>query len=100
MRSWRVLLTEVSIDGVLVEVDYADVFVVLREGDAVPGATDWEVHARTRERVHLEPGRHQLHLHGADGTVLQGAGALRFSNGSQHLFRGDGDLDGMAQLLA
>jgi hypothetical protein len=49
--------------------------------------------------VHLEPGRHVLHLHSADGFVLTGDAALRYSDGRRHLFRGDGMLDGVTNLL-
>ena len=100
MRSWRVLLSEVSVDGVFVVVDYADIFVVVREGDAGPGSTDWEVTIRSSERMHLEPGRHDLHLQSVDGHVLEGAAVLRFSDWSQHHFRGDADLAGVTALIA
>lgn len=98
MRSWRVLLSEVAVDGVVIGVDYADVFVVVREGQDAPSATDWEVTARSTERVHLTPGRHSLRLCSADGHVLQGEAVLRFSDRSQHHFRGDEPLDGDAAL--
>lgn len=99
MKSWRVLLSEVSVDGVFVEVDYADVFVVVREGEDGPGSTDWEATVRTSERLHLEPGRHTLHLCSVDGHVLEGPAVLRYSDWSQHHFRGDDDLTGISALL-
>jgi hypothetical protein len=100
VKSWRVLLTELSVDGVLLEIDYADVFVVVREGADGPADTDWEVNLTSRDRVRVEPGRHGLHACSADGQVLRGDAALRFSDGRRHLFRGDGALDGVARLLA
>jgi hypothetical protein len=83
-----------------VEVQYADVFVVIREGAAAPAPTDWEVNVTSRERVRLEPGRHVLHACSSDGRVIEGPAALRFSDGHRHLFRGDGPLEGVAGLTA
>jgi hypothetical protein len=99
VQSWRVLLSELSVDGVLVELDYADLFVVVREGADGPADTDWELNLTSRERVHLEPGRHPLHAWSADGHVVEGDAVLRFSDGRRHLFRGDGTLAGVADLL-
>lgn len=100
MRSWRVLLRDVAVDGVLVDAAYADVFLVVREPDAVPGPTDWEATVRTQERVGLRPGRHELLAHTADGHEVQGWAVMRFSDGHQHLFRGDGDLLGAGAVVA
>ena len=47
MRSWRLLASRLAINEVDVEVAYADVFVVLREGDDRPGPNDWEATVRT-----------------------------------------------------
>lgn len=99
MRSWRVLLRELSIDGVLVEHDYADLFVVVREGADGPSDTDWELTLTTGERLRLEPARHALHLQTVEGHVLLGDAAVRFSDGRRHLFRGDGPLDGVSRVL-
>ena len=100
MRSWRVLLRDVAVDGVTVGAAYADVFLVIRDEDAVPGPNDWEATVRTSDRVHLPPGRHELLAHTADGHEVQGWAILRFSDGHQHLFRGDGDLRGAAAVVA
>jgi hypothetical protein len=67
-------------------VAYADVFVVVREGEPGPGPNDWEVTLRTCD--------HDLHLEAADGSHLSGRALLRYSDGSRHLFRGDGHLTG------
>ena len=99
MRSWRVLLRELAIDDVTVEVAYADVFVVLREGDAEPGPSDWEATIRTDLRQRLPPGRHELRAVTADDLDLRGHALLRFSDGHQHLFRGDGPLAGAATVV-
>ena len=77
-----------------VEVDYADVFVVVREGEVEPGANDWEVNARTAGNRRLKPGSHDLVLEAHDGSTLTGRAMLRFSDGHRHLFRGDGRLIG------
>jgi hypothetical protein len=95
-----VLLSELSIDGVTVEASYADVFVVVRAGADGPSQTDWEVNVRTPAPLRLPPGRHDLDAVSADGHALSGTTALRFSDGQQHLFRGDGPLAGVAALLA
>ena len=100
MRSWRVLLRDVAIDGVAVETSYADVFVVVRPEEATPSPHDWEATLRTPERQPLTPGRHELLVHTADGHELQGWAVLRFSDDSQHLFRGDGELKGVGAVLA
>ena len=71
MRSWRVLLTELSVDGVVVEFDYADVFVVVREGADGPADTDWEIDLAGPTTCTLEPGRHVLRRCSADGHVLE-----------------------------
>ena len=100
MRSWRVLLRDVAVDGVSVEAAYADVFLVVREPDPGPGPNDWEATIRTPEALDLRPGRHELLAHTADGHEVQGWALLRFSDGHQHLFRGDGDLSGAAAVVA
>ena len=60
MRSWRLLLDGVAINEVDVEVSYADMFVVLRDGDDEPGPNDWEATLRTPERQHFPPGTYEL----------------------------------------
>jgi hypothetical protein len=75
-------------------VAYADVFVVVREGERGPGPNDWEVTLRTCDPHRLEPGEHDLQLEAADGSHLSGRALLRYSDGSRHLFRGDGHLTG------
>jgi hypothetical protein len=47
MRSWRLLADTLAINEIDVGIAYADVFVVLREGDARPGPNDWEATVRT-----------------------------------------------------
>ena len=59
----------------------------------MPGPNDWELTIRTKERVRLRPGRHELLAHTADGHEVQGWAVMRFSQTrNQHLFHGDGDL--------
>ncbi|HJR25541.1 MAG TPA: hypothetical protein VJ804_08715, partial [Acidimicrobiales bacterium] len=100
VRSCRVQLREVSIDDVAVDAGYADLFVVLREGDEVPGPTDWEAMVRTDLRQRLPPGRHELRAVTGDDQTVRGEAVLRFSDGHRHLFRGDGHLDGASQVVA
>ena len=100
MRSWRVLLRDVAIDGVAVPASYADLFVVVREAEESPGPNDWEATLRTAQRQHVIPGRHELLAHTAEGHEVMGWAILRFSDGQQHLFRGDGPLAGVAQVVA
>lgn len=100
MRSWRLLASKLAINEVEVDVAYADVFVVLREGDATPGPNDWEATVRTSARQHLRPGIYELRVATVDDVVLEGHAVLRFSDGHQHLFRGDGQLAGVDAALA
>jgi hypothetical protein len=76
------------------EITYADVFVVVRDGETSPGPNDWEVTLQTRGPRPLRPGEHDLRLEAVDGSLLSGRALLRFSDGSRHLFRGDGTLTG------
>lgn len=100
MRSWRLLASALAINEIDVEVAYADVFVVLREGDVRPGPNDWEATVRTAERQHLPPGTYELRVDTPDGLRLSGHAVLRFSDGRQHLFRGDGVLGGVDAVVA
>lgn len=100
MRSWRLLLSGITVDEVSLDVSYADLFVVLREGDARPGPNDWEATVRTEGRHHLVPGTHELLASTPDDLTLSGQAVLRFSDGHQHLFRGDGDLAGVDAAIA
>lgn len=95
MRSWRLLASALAINEVEVTIAYADVFVVLREGDDRPGPNDWEATVHTSERHHLPPGTYELRVATPDDVVLRGHAVLRFSDGHQHLFRGDGELGGV-----
>lgn len=94
MRSYRIVARRLDLDGMPLRVDYADAFVVVREGEVEPGPTDWEVHVTTGDLHHVELCRHDLALHIPDGSTLRGSAIVRFSDGHRHLFRGDGDLDG------
>jgi hypothetical protein len=100
MRSWRLLASGLAINEVDVEVAYADVFVVLREGDERPGPTDWEATVRTSDRQRFGPGTYELRVATPDGHTLEGHAVLRFSDGHRHLFRGDGHLGGSEAALA
>ena len=98
VETYRILLSHVDIDGVPVEFDYGDVYVVVREGDAGPGPTDWEAQLRTEQYQPMLLARHELALTAPDGSCLRGAAIVRFSDGHRHLFRGDDDLAGFERL--
>ncbi|MFP5257236.1 MAG: hypothetical protein ACLGI8_15450 [Acidimicrobiia bacterium] len=100
MRSWRLLAASVLIDDVAVEVTYADVYVVHREGEGAPGPNDWEATVHTAERQRLAPGTYTLAVDTVDDHRLSGHAVLRFSDGQRHLFRGDGHLAGVAAAIA
>lgn len=100
MRSWRLLLSSMAINEIDVEFDYADLFIVLREGDERPGPNDWEATLRTPGRQRLLPGTYELRGGTPDDLSLSGHAVLRFSDGRQHLFRGDGHLGGVEDALA
>lgn len=97
MRTARLLLGRLVVNGQEVETSYADVFVVVRDGAAAPGPNDWEVTVRSTQDLTLEPGLHELELEGLDGTVLSGPALLRLADGDRILFRGDGQLTGYAE---
>lgn len=100
MRSWRLLASELAINEIDVDVAYADVFVVLREGEDEPGPTDWEATVRTADRHQIGPGTYELRVETSGGHTLSGHALLRFSDGHRHLFRGDGHLGGVEAALA
>ena len=100
MRSWRLLLSDVAINEVGLGVTYADVFVVLREGDEAPGPNDWEVTLRTPDRHELLPGTYELRGGTPDHQSLSGHAILRYSDGHHHHFRGDGTLGGVDAVVA
>ncbi len=89
------MLWGVAIDDVGVDTDFAELFVVVREGSVGPGPNDWEATVRTPERTHLRPGRYALRASTADDVPVSGPALLRFSDGHRHLFRGDGELSGV-----
>lgn len=100
MRSWRLLLSEVAINEVAVPVSYADIFVVLRDGNHQPGPNDWEATVRTPDPQHFPPGTYELRGGTPDDVSLSGHAILRFSDGLQHHFRGDGPLGGVEGVVA
>ena len=100
MQSWRLLASGLAINEVDVDVDYADVFVVLREGDEKPGPNDWEATVQTADVQQIRPGTYELRVETPDGHTLSGHAVLRFSDGHRHLFRGDGHLGGADAALA
>ncbi|MEO7571379.1 MAG: hypothetical protein ABIX10_02990 [Acidimicrobiales bacterium] len=100
MRSWRLLLSDVAINEIDIVATYADVFVVLREGDDRPGPNDWEATVRTPDHQHLPPGTYELRGGTPDDVDLSGHALLRFSDGYQHHFRGDGPLGGIEGVMA
>lgn len=94
MHSYRIVISRADIDGIPVEFDYGDVFVVVREGATEPGPNDWEAQLRTDQYHRLAMSRHELALTATDGICMRGAAIVRFSDGHRHLFRGDDALDG------
>lgn len=97
MESHRIIADHVDVDGLPVSFRYADVFVVLRDGAAVPAPTDWEAQIHTDEAVPLSHRRHDVAFRVADGSVLRGAAIVRFTDGHRHLLRGDSSLDGFVR---
>lgn len=97
MESHRILITHAEIDGIPVDLEYADVFVVVRDGEDAPGPTDWEAQVRTSAHHRVAPARHDLTLTAPDQTVYRGGAITRFSDGRRHLFRGDAELSGFSR---
>lgn len=100
VETYRILLSRADLDGVPVSFEYADVYVVVREGQDGPGPTDWEVQLRTDRFHRIEMARHELALTAPDGTCVRGAAIVRFTDGHRHLFRGDDELDGFVRETA
>lgn len=73
--------------------------VVVREGEAGPGPSDWEAMLVTDDTADVRPGRHDVSLLTVDGHRVRGRALVRFSDGHRHLLRGDGDLGGVAAVL-
>jgi hypothetical protein len=94
MQSHRVLVASVELDGRPVPTNYADVFVVVRDGEAGPGPSDWEVNLQTEDRWPIPPGRYELAMAIPDGATYRGDAYVRFTDGTRHLLRGDSDLVG------
>jgi hypothetical protein len=99
LRSWRLRVGTAAVDGQWVDLEQGHLLVVLREGDEVPGATDWEVTLVTDPPRPVRPGRHALRLGTVDGHEVAGPAVVRFSDGARHLLRGDGPLDGVLDAL-
>lgn len=97
MESYRIIAHHVDLDGMPVDVGYADVFVVVRDGADQPAPTDWEAQFHTERFVSVPMARHDLAFAIPDGTFLRGAAIVRFTDGHRHLFRGDDDLDGFSR---
>lgn len=94
MQSYRIVISRADINGIPIEFDYADIFVVVREGATEPGPNDWEAQVRTDQYHRLAMARHELALTAPDGSCMRGAAVVRFSDGHRHLFRGDDELRG------
>jgi hypothetical protein len=97
MRSTRLLAGQVTVGGDSLDVDYADVFVVVREGEEGPGDNDWEVTVTSIGPHRVPPGEHDLVIETKDGSTLTGHALVRFSDGTRHLFRGAGPLVGYVE---
>lgn len=95
VRTQRILLDQISVDGRPVEASYGDLFIVLREGASEVAWTDWEVNLQTEGREYVAAARHELRLQAPDGVEYHGTVIVRFSDGRRHLFRGDGELGGV-----
>lgn len=99
MQATRFAVERLSVDGVPVEASYADLYVVVREGESGPGPSDWEAQLHSAEPRTIPSGRHTLGFDIADGTHLHGEAIVRFSDGTRSLFRGNGVLHGFAPML-
>lgn len=97
VESYRIIANHVDLDGIPVDVGYADVFVVIRDDEARPARTDWEAQFHTDQHLPVTMARHDLAFAIPDGTFLRGAAIVRFTDGYRHLFRGDDDLDGFSR---
>jgi hypothetical protein len=94
MRSCRLPIERCEVAAEPLDLGWAQLFLVVRQGDTGPGPNDWEATITTPDGARVPPGSHVLRLELADGTVVSGRALLRFSDGRRHLFRGDGALAG------
>lgn len=94
MQATRYLVQRMKVDGIVIETRYADLYVVVREGEDAPATTDWEAQAHGVETRTISAGRHHVEFGIADGTVMSGEAIVRFTDGTRHLFRGDSELAG------
>ena len=99
MRSWKLAIGAAALDGERLDLERAELLVVVREGDDRPGPTDWELNVITVERRRVTPGIHAVRLDTAGGEELTGRAIVRFSDGHRHLLRGDDHLLGVAAAL-
>jgi hypothetical protein len=99
MRSCRIIIESCTVDEVALELGWAQLFIVVRDGDTGPGPNDWEANLTTPSGVALAPGEYVLRMALADGTTVSGRALLRVSDGERHLFRGDGTLAGADLVL-
>jgi hypothetical protein len=92
MRAKRFVVATLHIDGVELELRFADLVVV-----AHPEATevDWELIALPAGPAALEPGAYHLELVTTDGRRLRGDAVLVRSLRGTHVLRGAGPLDGV-----
>lgn len=95
MEATRYQVQQLKVDGSPLETRYADVYVVVRDGEDGPGPSDWEAQAHGVDHRHIPAGRHHVELRIPGGSVLTGQAIVRFSDGTRHLFRGDGELHGL-----
>lgn len=94
METYRITVSHVDLDGHPLDIGYADIFIVVREGDDMPGTTDWEVQINTPAPVDIALAPHDLALGIPDGTTIRGRAIVRHTDGHRHLFRGDSELAG------
>jgi hypothetical protein len=99
VRSIRVLLEAATVGGLELPLQQGHLHVVLRDGDELPGPTDWEVLLVTEETADVRPGAHLVALVTIDERRLRGRALVRFSDGHRHLLRGDDDLGGVEHVL-
>ena len=99
MRSVRVELDGATIGAVALTLQQGHLHVVVREGDEVPGPSDWELLVVTDEVADVRPGAHVVGIRTIDGHRLRGRALVRFSDGHRHLLRGDGELGGVEHVL-
>lgn len=90
MQHRRYYITDLTLSGQILDGRGGDL-IVAKRGESPD--IDWELVFQTKEPTPIEQSPYRLLMDGPEGE-LSGAAVLVRSDGTSHVFRGAGDLDG------